>query len=100
MELARVSDHSKEESKESLSRRRRREMLSQAKCRSESSSVSDSTHSDQQQDQLPQQTDEIQVCDVEWFNLKKFETKNFVIIEEPRLQRKVKEVIEKHNRWV
>ena len=52
MELARVSDHSKEESKESLSRRRR-EMLSQAKCRSESSSVSDSTHSDQQQDQLP-----------------------------------------------
>ena len=40
------------------------------------------------------------VCEVEWFKLHKFEVKKELVVEDARLQRKLKEVMDKHNNWV
>ena len=40
------------------------------------------------------------VGDEDWFKLRKFEIKKDLVIEDARVQRKLKEFMEKHNKWV
>ena len=47
-----------------------------------------------------QKIDKRIVCDVDWFRLRKYELKKQLVIEDTRLQRKLKEFMDKHSDWV
>lgn len=48
----------------------------------------------------PQKIDKRIVCDLDWFRLRKYELKKPLVIEDPRLQRKLKDFMDKHSDWV